>query len=1082
MNLTELCVKKPVFATMLILTLVVLGLASYSQLGIDLFPKVDIPTVSVMTVLEGASPEEVETQVTKPLEEALNTIEGVDDMGSTTMEGLSVINVSFVLEKNLDEAVNDVRQKVSANLDLLPDDVKNPVIEKFDPDASPIIGIVVSGKRSDREITEIADKKIKRQLQTVRNVGSVTLVGDRKREIQVFIDPNKLFTYNLSIDDVKNSIKAQNVEIPGGRLTWNYYEKGLRTMGRIDKVSEFDNLIVANFKGAPVHLKDIGYVVDGTEEARSLSRLNGKNAVTLLIRKQSGSNTIEVVNGVLKKISDLKKILPEDIKLSTVMDQSRFIRKSIAEVEHHMILGAIFASLVVLLFIRNIRAALISAITIPVSIIATFVMMKYMGFTLNNLTLLALSLCTGIIIDDAIIVLENIFRYVEEKGYSPFEAAIAGTKEIFGAVLATTVSLIVIFVPVAFMKGTVGRFFYSFGLTATFAIATSFFVALTLVPTLTARILKKTDPSLHEAESKESLMFKIINSNYDKALKWSLNHRIIMVIIAVLIVASTPFLFKHVKNEFFPKDDMSQYQIVIQTPPGSSLDESDRILKSIEEKVQKLPGVKDVFATIGSTGGTSSNVTNASIFVNLIPIQERKESQEDIMQLSRDILKNYPGLRTSVQNLGAISGGGFRQTEFNMVVQGPEMSKLELYSKQIINELSKYPGFVDLDTAQEKVSPEAKLKIDRDKSSDLGINILSIASALRTMIGGEDVSKYREGVEQYDIRLRLDPEFRQNSSNVLQLPIRDGNGQLLRLENIAKITEGKSASQIDHFNQQRQITIIANLKIPLGDAIKIGNEVVKNVNLPPQYSTTFTGKGKLLKEANEGFIVAALLSIVFIYIVLAAQFNRFLQPLIIMASIPLSVPFGLLSLLVFNQTLNIDSMIGILLLFGIVKKNAILQVDYTNTLVETGMPTEKAIIEADHARLRPILMTTLAIMAGMLPIALGKGDGSAPRATMATLIIGGQALSLFITLLITPVLYSLFSEIKGKYFTKNKNEQDINNNNDPKDFDKQSYGSLIIKDVIPKSSNNNDVVIASSGGDKNPIKDKLNLNQETENE
>lgn len=1012
MNLTELCVKRPVFAAMLIATVVVLGVASYFSLGIDLFPKVDLPTVTVTTILEGASPEEVETQITKPLEESLNTIEGVDEMASTSIEGQSFITVSFVLEKDLDEAVNDVRQKVSASLSLLPDNVENPVIVKFDPDASPIIGIVVSGKRTPREITEIADKTIKRQLETVSNVGSVTLVGDRKREIQVYVDPNKLFSYNLSIDDVKKAIINQNVEIPGGRLTWKLREKGLRTLGRIETISELDDVIIADFKGAPVRVKDIGYAVDGTEEARSISRLNGKNAVALLIRKQSGSNTIQVVDGIFEKINSLQAIIPPDIKLNVVMDQSRFIRKSIAEVEHHLVLGAVFASLVVLLFMRNLRATLIAAISIPVSIIATFTLMKYMQFTINNLTLLALSLCTGIIIDDAIIVLENIFRYVEEKGFTPLEAAVEATKEIFGAVLATTLSLIVIFVPVAFMSGIIGRFFYSFGLTATFAIATSFFVALTLIPTLTARIFKQVDKTKPISTSKESLLFKVINNTYDKALRWSLNHRLVMLISAILIIASTPLIFKHIRFEFFPNDDMSQFNVSVQTPPGSSLEASNIILSKIEKDIQALPTIVDVFTTIGNSGTSNSNINNSLIFINLLPLSERTIAQDITMQKVRDILKKYPGLRTSVQYTGMISGGGMRSTAFNMVLQGPDISELEKISKRLIDKLSQYPGFVDLDTAQADVFPETEVKIDRDKASDLGINIYSVASALRTMVSGEKISTFKEGAEQYFIRLRLDQQFRKNAETIYPLPIRTASGQLVRLENIATIEEGKSPSQIDHYNQQRQITIISNLNIALGDAIKIVNKVVESMKLPPQYTTHQIGKGKLLGEAVTNFLIAAGLSIIFIYIVLAAQFNSFSQPLIIMASIPLSFPFGLLSLLIFNQTLNIDSMIGVLLLFGIVKKNAILQVDYTNTLIQKGLSVKDAIIEADHARLRPILMTTLAIIAGMLPIALGKGDGSAPRASMAILIIGGQVLCLFITLLITPVLYSLFADAK----------------------------------------------------------------------
>jgi HAE1 family hydrophobic/amphiphilic exporter-1 len=1019
MKITETCVKRPVFATMLILSLVVVGIASYFQLGVDLYPKVDLPTVTITTVLEGASPEEVETQVTKPLEEAINTISGIDVLRSTSTEGQSGIYATFVLEKDLDEAVNDVRQKVSANIYKLPKDIESPIIQKVDPDAAPILAILLSGNRDPKEISEIADKQIKRRLQTVPDVGSVDLVGDRKREIQVFIDPNKLFSYNIPIQKVKQAIQSQNIEIPAGRLTWHMSERGLRTLGRAQKVEELENIIVDHYQGTPIKVSDIGYVLDTTEEPRSLARVNGKSGVSLLIRKQSGSNTIEVTDNVIKRIEQLKEILPPDLKLSIVRDQSRFIRKSISEVEHHLILGAIFASLVVLFFMRSFRASLIAAIAIPVSLIATFALMKYMGFTINNLTLLALSICTGIVIDDAIIVLENIFRYVEEKGVTPFKAALEATDEIFEAVVATTLSLIVIFLPIAFMYGTVGRFFKSFGFTAAFAIAISMFVAFTLIPALTARLFKSGVSKKMQKSSKDTLIYSFIDNIYDKALIWSLNHRIVTVIIAILIVLSTPFLFQFVKFEFFPFDDMSEYEVIIQTQPGSSLEKTDQIVREIEEKIKKLPAVKDTFTTIGEGRGT---VTNASIYVNLLPLKERTITQEELMKRSRTILKNYPGLRTSVQYVGQISGGGFRRTVFNLVIQGPEIDQLQVYAKTFISNLRQYGTFVDLDTAQPEVSPEVKVSIDREKASELGIDILSIATAMRTMIGGEKVSDFKEGTEQYDVRLRLEDMYRQSIENVQALPIQTASGDLIRLENIATVYEGKSPSQIDHYNMEREVTVVANLEgMALGDAIKVSDKELKKLNLPVEYNTYYMGYGELMGEAVFNFLIAALLSIVFIYIVLAAQFNSFSQPLIIMASIPLSIPFGLLSLIVFNQSLNIDSMIGVLLLFGIVKKNAILQVDYTNTLVKEGKPVKEAIIEADHARLRPILMTTLTIIAGMLPIAVGRGDGSAARASMAILIIGGQALCLGITLLVTPVLYSLFTDIKiftGNFYEK----------------------------------------------------------------
>ena len=538
MSLYEICVRRPVFATMLIMSLVVLGLASYRELGVDLFPKVDLPTVTVTTRLEGASPEEIENQITKRVEEVVNTISGIDELRSTTIEGQSQVYATFILEKDINVAANEVREKVSAIVSQFPAGTDAPVIEKFDPDSSPVMAIVVSGKRSAREVTEIADKKIKRQLETVKDVGAISLVGDRKREIQIFVNPDRLAAYSLSIQQVKEAVRRQNIEIPGGRLTWQNREQGLRTMGRIERVDDFNELIVADYKAAPVRLRDIGYVMDGEEEPRTLSRLDGNNAVSLLIRKQSGTNTVEVTDRVKEKLKEIQDALPKDINTQTVKDQSRFIKLSVSQVEEHLILGGFLASIIILFFIRNLKTAFIAAIAIPTSIIAAFTAMRYMGFTLNSMTLLALSVCTGIVIDDAIIVLENIFRHIEEGGQTPFEAAIKGTKEIALAVTATTLSLVVIFIPVAFMGGLVGRFWKSFGLTATIAIGISLLVSFTLTPMLSSRLLKAPDKS-GKGKSKESRFYALLERVYIAMLRWCLGHRAVVVILAIGLFFST---------------------------------------------------------------------------------------------------------------------------------------------------------------------------------------------------------------------------------------------------------------------------------------------------------------------------------------------------------------------------------------------------------------------------------------------------------------------------------------------------------------------------------------------------------------
>ncbi len=1034
MFLSDLCIRRPVFTTMLILSLVVLGMASYRELGLDLFPKIDLPTVVVSTTLEGASPEEIETQITKPIEEVVNTINGIDELSSISSEGISRVVARFVLEKDPEVAANDVRDKVGTILSKFPKGTDPPIIEKFDPDAAPVLAIVVSGPQRLREITEIADKKIKQPLETINGVGSISLVGDRKREIQVYIDPARLAAYGLTIHDVKQALQTQNVEIPGGRVTYGESEKVLRTMGRVARARDFNQVIVAYVKGAPIKVSDLGYVVDGEEEPRTLSRLNGENAVSMLVRKQSGTNTVKVVDAVKARLREIERELPPGVKVQTTRDQSRFIRRSFEEVQTHLILGGFLASLVVLLFIRNLRSALIAAISIPTSIISSFTLMRYMEFTLNNMTMLALSLSTGIVIDDAIVVLENIYRYIEEKGYSPMEAARAATKEIGLAVMATTLSLVVIFLPVAFMSGIVGRFFYQFGITAATAVMVSLLVAFTLTPMLCSRILKVRNGG--HRTSKESRFYRVIDRGYSGILKLSLRHRLVVMLIALLTVLSVGYLFPRVGKELIVQDDMSEFEIIVEAPEGSSLERTDRIMRSIEEEVSKLRGVTTLFTTIGA--GDPPRVGDASLYVGLTPLREGNEfqrilqhiglrrlfglpplrerefSQQDVMRDARALLARYPELKTSVQNISAIRGGGFRQTLFNMSLRGPDLARLQGYSEELVREGKEIPGMVDVDSTLARRNPEVRVHINRDKTADLGVNLEAIASSLRTMVGGEEVTKFKEGDDQYGVRLRLQQDFRRDASVISQLYVPSNKVGLVKLNNLVSFTEEKGPAQIERFDRERQVNIVANLEkgFPLGTAVAKMNAKVSELDLPSGYSTKYLGQAKTMQEATVNFLIALVLSLIFIYMVLASQFESFLHPITIMTALPLSLPFALIALLATGKTLNVYSTIGVFLLMGVVKKNTILQLDFTNTLREKGMNRYEAIIEANRARLRPILMTTLAIIAGMLPIAFGKGDGSASRASMATVVAGGQALCLLLTLIVAPVVYSLLEDLR----------------------------------------------------------------------
>ncbi len=1014
MKLADICIRRPVFATMLISSLVVLGLFSYAGLGVDLFPNVDLPTVTVSTTLKGASVEEMETSVTKPIEEIINTIEGIDQLRSVTKEGISTVVVQFVLEKNGDVAAQDVRDKVSTILSQFPVGTDPPVIEKFDVDAKPVMRVAVSGKRNLREITEIARKQIKEDIESLRGVGAVGLAGGQERAINIYVDPDKLAAYNIPVSQVRRAIQAQNLEIPGGRVDQDRRELVLRTMGRIERAEEFADLIVANFQGRPITIRDIGTVENGIAEPRSLARLDGENAIQLIVSKQSGTNTVEVVERVKARLAELKAALPPDIRTEVIIDQSRFIQRSIEEIKFHLFLGAILVALTVWIFMRDWRSTVIASIAIPASIIATFTLMRAMGFTLNNITMLGLVLAVGIVIDDAVVVLENIFRHIEERGEPPMSAASAATKEIALAVMATTLSLLVIFVPLAFMAGIVGRFFKSFGITIAFAVAISLLISFTLTPMLSSRFLKSERKG---KSAKESPFYSWIDRTYGWILAWSLRHRWVVVVAGTVTVLWTIPLFLAVGKTFIPNDDQSEFEIVIQTPGGYTLEESDRLFKELEGKVKKLRGVTDILTTLGGSSGRANSgegdVTTGSIYVRLVDLSERDYSQFDVMADARAIFGDYPDLRVSVQGVSVWSGGGVRATDLEFNLRGPSLQRLEEYSDRITARMREQPGFVDIDTTLSARKPELRTVIDRQKASEFGIQVQDIASTLQTLVGGEVVSKYKEEDEQYDIWLRATRDRRNDSQAILNLPLPDRAGNLVKVGNFVTLHEQLGPSQIDRYNRQRKVTVVANLlpSLPLGEAVEKTQAIVRELDLPPIYTPDFTGRAKVLAETMTNFAIAFSLSFIFMYMILAAQFESFAHPVTIMLALPLTLPFALLSLLLLGQPLDIYAMFGLFMLFGIVKKNGILQIDYTNTLRSQGMEREQAILEANHARLRPILMTTLMLVFGMLPIALGEGPGSAARASMAKVIIGGQALSLLITLLITPVAYSLFDEL-----------------------------------------------------------------------
>lgn len=1015
MKLADVSVRRPVFAIMMSAALVVLGWSSYRTLGLDLMPRTDSPTVSVRASLQGASAEETETSITKAIESAVNTINGIDELRCSSSQGSGNCTITFNLERDIEAATQDVRDKVATI--RFPRDTQPAVVSKSDPDASPVLTLVVFSNRSPKEITQIADLQIKQVLETVQDVGEVQFFGNR-REIRVLLDPTRLQAYGLSVDTVNNAIARQNTEIPGGSFISGPTEISMRTMGRLRSVAEFEKIVLAYNNGSVVTVGDVARVTDANEEVRNQTRLDGENAISMQIRKQSGTNTVAVVDRVMERVARIQASLPGDIKIKATRDQSKFIRKSFEEILLHLVMGGLLAALVVFVFIRNIRVTIIAGLAIPISIIGTFIVMRILGFTLNNMTMLALSLATGIVIDDAIVVLENIFRYVEEKGATPFDAAIKATAEIGLAVVATTLSLVVIFVPVAFMTGQVGRYFYSFGLTAATAILLSMFVSFTLTPALCSLWLRKEDAAAGHTQSKDRGAYAWIDRQYGRMLRWSLAHRPVMLGIAAVVVASAALLYPIVGKELVPDDDQSEFSVNLRLPRGTSFNRTLEYMTPIEGELRTALG-DNLDAMLVSIQNGSGNYS-----VQLTPIEARKQSQQQLMQVARRTLSKYKNARISVSGgtdlSGASSaggrGGGGSSNRLSLVVQGPDIEQLQGYAKDLLAKVKEINGVTDADMSFEATQPELRIEVDRQRAADLGVSMDTLSNTLRVMIGGQEASRYKDGDEQFSVTLRLDDQFRNNPNTMGDIFVPASGNRMVRVSDVAKLTMGNAPGSIDRYNRMRQITVNAgldSLNTTLGKAIDDARGKVGQLGLKAGYQVTFGGSARTLSQASNDFGLAVILAILFIYMVLASQFNSFIHPLTIMTALPLSLPAGLLALMAFGMTINVYSAIGLMMLFGVVKKNSILQVDYTNTLRAQGLEKTDALIQANHVRLRPILMTTIAIVAGMLPIAFGRGAGAGSRASMAVTIIGGQILCLLLTLLITPVVYSYFDGLSA---------------------------------------------------------------------
>jgi HAE1 family hydrophobic/amphiphilic exporter-1 len=1013
--LAALCVRRPVFASVLILSLTVIGVFSFAQLGIDQFPNVDFPAIVVTTRLPGAAPEQVESEISDHIEEAVNTISGIDTLTSVSSEGVSQVVVGFNLEKSTDVAAQEVRDRVSRILPLLPRTVQQPIVEKRDPDAFPVLTIAVTADRPVRDISEYADKVLRRQLESADGVGQVLVLGSRNRQINVWLDAGRLQAHNLTVNDVARALQTQNVDIPGGRLDQGAQSVTMRTRGRVESPAEFGNIIVREIGGHPVLVRDVARIEDGEADPQTVATVNGGPTVLLQIRKQSGTNTVEIVNGVKARLAALRGALPAGYELRIVRDQAEFIEASIKSVEEHLVVGSILAALVVLLFLGNLRSTVIAAISIPTSIVATFGLIWYMGFTLNMLTMLALTLSVGIVIDDAIVVLENIYRFIEEKGMPPMQAAVEATREIGLAVLATTMSLVAIFVPVAFMSGIVGRFMKSFGLTMAFAILVSLVVSFTLTPMMSARWLKLKRPSedkdhrIHD--SKHSAVFGALDRGYSRMLEWAMAHRGVIAAVAVVVLFSSVPLFRFVNVNFTTQDDQSGFDLTARAPEGTSLDATQVLADRIATAIRRIPEVDYTLLTVAGDGAGTQN--NASIFVKLVPIEARRRDQFDIMaQVRTEILKPYAdrGFRVNV------GGGGFGGGGVQYVLQGPELAGLQRYGDELLKKVKGIPGVVDADTSLNNGKPELSVRMDRAKAADLGVQLSDAAEALRLLVGGDAVTTYNEGGEQYEVHVRAEAADRTSDGALGQLSVPSSRLGAVTLDNVARFSRGEAPSDIRRLGRQRQVTVSANL-LPGTSQAAVQNamsEGASQLALPAEYRGQFGGQARELNRTVTAFLTALALSLIFMYLVLAAQFESWLHPVTIMLSLPLTLPFALVSLIIFRQSLNVFSALGLLVLFGVVKKNSILQIDHANQLKAQGLGTHDAIVLACRNRLRPILMTTLAFVAGMVPLVVTSGPGAATNHSIGWVVIGGQTLVLLLTLVVTPVTYSLFDQLRQK--------------------------------------------------------------------
>jgi HAE1 family hydrophobic/amphiphilic exporter-1 len=1023
-------IRRPVFTTMLVMLLVVFGLNSYPNLGIDLYPDVEFPIVNVTVTYTGASPEEMESLITKPIEDAVSSVAGIKTLSSVTREGSSQVNLEFEFGTNPKLAANEVREKVAGVRKRLPEEIDEPVVQRYDITAQSIVYFSLSSEtRSRGDIRKLAVDIVKDELQRLDGVAAVDVFGASEREIQLSVDPKKLEAYNISYQQVLDVADLQNINVPGGKVKEQGVELTVRTMGKYKTIDDIKEIVIANYQNHLVRLKDILSVEDGWTEERVHARTNGKPSVLVAVQKQSGTNTVDVAERSKKAMDKLQQsVLPPDVKVETVRDSSLYIRENVEDVMISLVFGGFLAVMITFLFLQNTRATIIGAIAIPTSIISTFFLMKVMGFTLNNMSLMGLSLAVGILIDDAIVVIENIYRHMEE-GKSAMDAAREGTGEIALAVMATTLSILAVFVPVGNMGEIIGQYFKQFGLTVAFAVAFSLFVAFTLTPMLSAYWLKLGHTDSNKLSGitrwvqlildKWEAGFLVLQDTYRKLLRWALEQPKRLVALAVLSLFLNGLLLPFLGTEFQPSYDSGEFQVVMLAPSGTSIEKMRELAAPVEQEILSIPELRSAYMVVGA----NRQIYRASIGVRLIDLSERKRSMFDIMDELRIKFRSNKNLKIAVQNMQGVGRGDSRPVQIGL--RGPELEMLNHLALELADQIKQIPGTTDVDISSEQSEPEVQIRFDPARAGEAGLTATDAGDAIQiAFLGKTTKNQYNVADSDYDIRVRLQEQYRLSIDDVANLRISAKNGNFVRLGDVAEVKLSSGPTQIDREGRQRQVIVYANtVGVSSGEVLtKIRETIIPSLNLPIGYSHRFVGQADTMQKSFMEITKAIVLAVILIYMVLAAEFESFIHPFTIMLSLPFSIIGAILGLLISGKTINIMSLIGIIMLMGLVTKNAILLVDYTNQLRQEGLSIKEALVKAGSVRLRPILMTTMAMIFGMLPIALGIGAGAELRSSMGVTLVGGLITSTMLTLVIVPLVYLLIDKAQN-YFKHQQTSQ-----------------------------------------------------------